>query len=176
MHFGLVLDQQLNFIDHIQNKTTKCYKIIAIIKKLSVNRPRDALLRVYKSFIRPHLDYGNIIYDKPKNEPFKSKIENIQYKTCIAITGAIQGTCREPLVLGLESLESRHWYPKLMSFDKIVNGATPRYLTSYLNTNENPVYNTRVPDQNKIRRFRARTEHFKQLFFPFCVNEWYKLD
>ena len=64
----------------------------------------------------------------------------------------------------------------LIFFYKIVNGATPRYLTSYLNTNENPVYNKRVSDQNKIRRFRARIEHFKQLFFPFCVNEWYKLD
>ena len=37
MRLGLVLDQQLNFIDHIQSKTTKCCKIIAIIKRLSVN-------------------------------------------------------------------------------------------------------------------------------------------
>ena len=65
---------------------------------------------------------------------------------------------------------------KIDIFYKIVNGATPMYLTSYLNTNENMVYNARASDQNKVRRFRARTEHFKQLFFPFCVNEWYKLD
>ena len=71
---------------------TKCYKMIGIIKRLSVNIPRDTLLRIYKSFIRPHLDYGDIIYDKPNNEPFKSKIENIQYKACIALTGVIEGT------------------------------------------------------------------------------------
>ena len=68
---------------------TKSYKRIDIIKRSSVNILRDALLRIYKSFIRPHLDYGDIIYDKPNNESFKNKIENIQYKTCIAITGAI---------------------------------------------------------------------------------------
>ena len=68
---------------------TKSYKRIDIIKRSSVNVLRDALLRIYKSFIRPHLDYGDIIYDKPNNESFKNKIENIQYKTCIAITGAI---------------------------------------------------------------------------------------
>ena len=67
----------------------KSYKRIDIIKRSSVNILRDALLRIYKSFIRPHLDYGDIIYDKPNNESFKNKIENIQYKTCIAITGAI---------------------------------------------------------------------------------------
>ena len=37
MRLGLVLDQQLNFIDHIQSKTTKCFEIIAIIKRLSLN-------------------------------------------------------------------------------------------------------------------------------------------
>ena len=53
--------------------------------------------RIYKSFIRPHLDYGDIIYDKPHNESFKSKIENIKYKACIAITSAIQGKSQEQL-------------------------------------------------------------------------------
>ena len=45
--------------------------MIGVIKRLSVNLPRDVLLRIYKSFIRPHLDYGDIIYDKPNNESFK---------------------------------------------------------------------------------------------------------
>ena len=42
--------------------------MIGIIKRLSVNIPRDALLRIHKSFIRPHLNYGDIIYDKSNNE------------------------------------------------------------------------------------------------------------
>ena len=40
---GLVFDEQLKFNDHIQSKMTKCYKMIGIVKKLSVNIPRDAL-------------------------------------------------------------------------------------------------------------------------------------
>ena len=105
-HLGLLLDGRLNFNEHIQSKLSKCYKMIGILKRLSVNLPRDALLKIYKSFIRPHLDYADIIYDKPNNESFKSKIESVQYKACIAITGAIQGTSRERLYqeLGLESL------------------------------------------------------------------------
>ena len=47
-------------------------------KGLSGNLPHDALLRIYKSFIRSHLDYGDIIYDQPGNKSFKNKIENIQ--------------------------------------------------------------------------------------------------
>ena len=66
--------------------------MIGALKRLSVNISYDVLLRIYKSFLRPHLDYGDIIYDKPHKKSFKNKIENTQYKACITITGAIQGT------------------------------------------------------------------------------------
>ena len=72
--------------------------MIGVIKRLSVNFLCDGLLRIYKSFIRPHLEYVDIIYDKPHNEIFKHKIENIQYKACVAFTGAFQGTSREHLM------------------------------------------------------------------------------
>ena len=64
--------------------------MIGIIKRLSVNVPFDVFLRIYKSLIRPHLDYGDVIYGKPYHESFKIKIGNIQYKVCISITGALQ--------------------------------------------------------------------------------------
>ena len=66
-----------------------------IIKRLSVSAPRKALLTIYKSFIRQHLDYGDILYDKPENQNFQNKLEKVQYKVCIATTGAIQGTSRQ---------------------------------------------------------------------------------
>ena len=75
-HSRLVLDPQLNVNDHIQSKMTKWYKMIGIIKR-SVKTPRDALLRVYKSVIRPHLDWRDIIYDKLNNESFENIMENI---------------------------------------------------------------------------------------------------
>ena len=80
--------------------------MLQVIGKFSIHLPREALHRIYKSFVRPNMDYGDIIFDKPNNESFKSRIESIQYKVCIAITGAIQGTSRERLYreLGLESL------------------------------------------------------------------------
>ena len=79
------------------------------------------VLRIDISFLRPHLDNGDIIYDKPNNESFKSKIENIQYKACIAITSAIQGISRERLYqeLGFESLNNRRCYRKLVFFIKL---------------------------------------------------------
>ena len=80
--------------------------MIGLIRRLSVNLPQNALLTIYKSFIRPHLDYGDILNDKPNNKNFQNKMEKVQY---IAITGGIQVTSRERLYdeLGLHSLVKR---------------------------------------------------------------------
>ena len=56
-HLGLYLDEKLNFSHHIKEKISKAYKGIGVIKKLQNNLPRQSLLTIYKSFIRPHLDY-----------------------------------------------------------------------------------------------------------------------
>ena len=90
------------------------------IKRLHDILPRDSLVAIYKSIIRPHLDYDDIIYDQRNNDSFNDKIEQLQYKACLAITGAIQGTSRECLnsVLGLESLSSRRWCRQLCAICK----------------------------------------------------------
>ena len=48
--------------------------LVYIIKKLSVTLPLSSLLIIYKSFIRPHLDYQDIIYDQPNNNRLSKKI------------------------------------------------------------------------------------------------------
>ena len=68
--------------------------------------------------MRPHLDYGDIIYDQPNKESLNQKIERIQYNAALAITGAIKGTYQKRLYnqLGLESLKFRRWFRKLCTF------------------------------------------------------------
>ena len=94
-HLGVVLDSKLDFNICIEREIRKCNTITELIRRLSVCLPRKTLLTMYKSFFRPHLDYGDILYDKPGNLKFKSKIGKVQYKACIAVTGAIQGTSGE---------------------------------------------------------------------------------
>ena len=96
-HFGIHLDEKLNFYDHINAKTLKAYQGIGIIKRLSNTLPRKSLLTIYKSFIRPHLDYCDTMYDQPNNISFCTKIERIQYNAALTMTGAIKGTSQTKL-------------------------------------------------------------------------------
>ena len=56
------------------------------------------MLTIYKSFVRPHLDYGDIIYDQPQNESFCNKLESIQYNALLAISGTTWGTSKTKLL------------------------------------------------------------------------------
>ena len=94
----------------------KCNKIIGSIKRSSENIPHNCLLKMYKYFIRPHLNYV-----KPKCDNFQNKMKKFQYRASLAITGGIQGTSREQLYdeLGLYSLVKRRWRNKLVFFIKL---------------------------------------------------------
>ena len=60
-HLGMQLDKKLNFEEHLKKVESKVNKTIGIIRKLQNFLPRSALLTIYKSFIRPHIDSGDII-------------------------------------------------------------------------------------------------------------------
>ena len=64
-HLGLVLDSKLAFVTHINEKIITAKKGIRIIKYLSQFLPVKTLDQMYKMFIRPHLDYCDVIYHIP---------------------------------------------------------------------------------------------------------------
>ena len=68
-HLGLTLDSQLNFNEHISSTLSIVNKLTAALRKFHTVLPRHSLLTIYKAFIRPHLDYCDVIYDKIFNEP-----------------------------------------------------------------------------------------------------------
>ena len=120
-HLGIFLDARLTFEEHLKVITTKVNKTIGLLWKLQKTLPRRVVMTMYKTFVRPHLDYGDIIYDQGYNETFHQKLESIQYNACLALAGVIRGSSREKLYheLGLESLQRRRWYKKLCLFYKI---------------------------------------------------------
>ena len=72
------------------------------------------------TFVWPHLDYGDIIYDNFSNATFSQMIESVEYNAALAITDAISICCpsREKLYheLCFESLHDRQWRRKLFVF------------------------------------------------------------
>ena len=135
-HLGVYLDSRLDFREYLQNMFNKTNKTISLLRKLQNNLPRAPLITIYKSFIRPHLDYGDMLYDQTFNNSSHERLESIQYNAALAITCAIRGSSREKLYqeLGFESLQRRRWYRKLCLFYKIIETQYPKYLFELIPT------------------------------------------
>ena len=83
-HLGMFLDIKLNFSEHLKTIFQKTNKTIGLLCKLQTLLPRAPLITIYKSLIRPHLDYGDMIYDQTFNMSFQQKMETIQYNAALA--------------------------------------------------------------------------------------------
>ena len=57
-HLALILDNKLNFNEHLKGIFDQISKTIGLIRKFQPFLPRFSLLIIYKTFVRPHLDYG----------------------------------------------------------------------------------------------------------------------
>ena len=143
------------------------------MQKLNLTLPRSFHLVMYKSFIRPHLDYGDIVYDQPNNSSLSEKIESLQYNTALAITGAIKGSSKEKLYqeLGFGSLKDRRWMRKLCYLYKVISSKRPSYLYNML-----PPLRRSQQNQAFFQPLLCRMEIFKNSFLPYTINEWNKLD
>ena len=60
-HPGLILDSKLTFAKHISQKISIARKGIVIIKCMSSYATTKTLDQIYKIFVRPHMDYCDII-------------------------------------------------------------------------------------------------------------------
>ena len=110
-HQGMILDCKLNFQSHIREAIIKESRGIGIVRFLSKYVSRDHLGQIYYLYVRPHLDFGDIIDHKCDPE-FK-----------------LDFTRPDRLYeeLGWEILYYRRWYRCLCHFYKLRNDQRPYY-------------------------------------------------
>ena len=81
--------------------------MVFILNFLSKSIPLGTLDQMYKMYIRPLFDYGDIIYHIPHNynlfdssislNSLMEKVENVQYQAALAVSGCWQGSNRSKL-------------------------------------------------------------------------------
>ena len=101
-HLRLILDTKLSFSAHIKAAISKTRKGIGLLKYHSKYLPRHTLNELYKLYLRPHLDYGDVIYLIPSKvcefsqniilPSLMEKLESVQYSAVLAVTGTWRGT------------------------------------------------------------------------------------
>ena len=80
----MLLDSKRDFDEHVKGVFDRTSKSVGLIRKLKNFLTRPSLLLIYKSFVRPHQDYSDIIYDQAFIGSFQKKLEFIQYNAALA--------------------------------------------------------------------------------------------
>ena len=109
---GMILDSALNFHCHMKEKIVSARRGIGVIRYLSKYVSHDVLDQMQKLYVRPHLNYGDVINHKvdPELSPdFTKELEATQYSAALAVSGAWRGTskCKLYEELGWENLYHR---------------------------------------------------------------------
>jgi len=184
-HIGFILDSKLTFASHILDKISAARKGLGIIKCLARFLSVKDLNMIFKMYIRPHLDFCDVIYHKPAlTNPFDSSInlnylmntlERIQYQAALAITGTWKGTNLNKIYdeLGWESLTDRRWSRRLFQFYKIQNNLTPPYLRDPIPPSRTHLFGQR--SGNILHDIRYNTNRYGDSFYPDSVDCWNKV-
>ena len=85
---GVTIDSELTFEEHIMNQIKKANSIVGLIKRSFVYLTPHLFKKLFTSFVRPHLEYGQVIWS-PKLRKHANLVENVQRRAT-----KIVSTCR----------------------------------------------------------------------------------
>ena len=114
------------------------------MKSLKFTLGRRSLETIHLSFIRPLLEYGDLIFDNLTNFE-QNELDKIQNGAARIVTGTTKLTSIENLYTntGWQTLGNRRNIHKLMLMYKLLYSLAPSYLYSLLPENNNAGYTLR---------------------------------
>ena len=175
-HLGLTFSADLNWKNHIRSIVSKASQRVAIMKRLKFTLSRSTLERLYKTIIRPVLEYSCVIVDACTTADCES-IESVQYEAARICTGALWNTNKVTLLreMGWETLATRRKYHKLMLLFKIKNEMVPPYLANMSLPLVSSVQSYSLRNANHIRTPRVNTARYRSAFYPSSISLWNQL-
>lgn len=172
-HLGLLFNTTCHWGDHIDQIICKANAKLNILRNLKFDLDRKTLEIMYFTFIRPTLEYGDIIYDNCPNY-YKEKLEKINTEAARIVTGGTKLVSLEELYreCGWEKLEKRRENHKLIQFYKMINGHTPSYLNELIPNQHNQTHQYNTRNSNNIVNIQCKTSYHFNSFIPSTIRLW----
>ena len=175
-HLGLVFQQDCTWHEHIDNIKCKAWFRINIMRKLKFTLDRKSLQTIYFSFIRPLLEYANIVWDNCTQYEV-NELEKIQHEAARIVTGATKLASINSLLTetGWETLATRRKKHKLVSFYKMQNGLSPVYLSTLLPDSVGNTSSYNLRNINNTQTIHCNTQQYYNSFLPATIRNWNEL-
>ena len=169
---GIIFDKKLSFSDHIQTKIKIANRNLGIIFKTFTYMDKEMFRTLYKSLVRPHLEYGSVIWS-PRLKKDQIALENVQRRATKLLPALKNVTYKNRLLdLGIPTLEYRRVRADMVQMYKKFHGndIVDKDKLFVMNTNLNTRGNCM-----KIFKKRVKTEFRRGMFSQRMVNTWNSL-
>ena len=169
---GVQIDHKFNFHVHTAAAIKKASQVLGLIKRTYITRDADTITTLYKSLVRPHLEYGNLIWGPNFKEDMKS-VEKIQRRATKIIYNLKDTPYEDRLqILDLPSLYYRRKRGDMIQTYKIMNRLVRLKPTTLF---EPARYSsTRGHKQKLCKKKATKTQRIKS-FGIRVVNDWNNL-
>ena len=151
-------------------------KGIDLLQNLQPILPQTSILTIYQSFIRPHFDYDDVVYDQNFILCFFLQTRNFSIQYSFRNYGSNKenvncyfGLTWIGVTVGISSTKKMDEtpFPTLQSFSTKL----PSYIYDFI-----PPVRQFQRHPNTFNFFYCRTEYFKSSFFPWVIGDWNKLN
>ena len=172
-HLGVILQDNFKWDSHVKAIITKVNMLISCLSSFKYRLGRLALETLYRSFIMPHFDYADTVWDSC-SDTLSNTLEELHLQALRIISGSVRGTSHQKLYeeTGFCSLKERRKRHKLTTLKKLTLGLGPNYLLDLLPplvAATNP-YPRRRPHDRVVPVHR--TEVYRRSFFPSTTALW----
>ena len=170
---GVVIDKDLKFHQQTASAVKKANMALGLIKKSFAFLDDQMLPLLYKSLVRPHLEYGNVIWG-PFYKGDAQKVERIQRRATKGVPGLSSLTYEERLRhLKLPSLQHRRRRGDMIMTYKIVTGKVNLDREDFFSFAQNQT--NRGSHPYKLGKPKAVKEVRRNTFSTRVVNDWNNL-
>jgi len=178
-HLGLTLSTDLRFHDHVNTIIKTVNSLLGPIYPVAKLLPRHILNEIYQIYIRPHLDYCDIIYDGNISIADMTRLQTLQNRIGRLVTGALFRTSTDRLLddLGWERLQTRRIIHKLLFFHRIFFNAPrlPTYITQIITESRQNTTGLNLRNASNLSMPKNRLNSLQHSFFPTTTHLWNQL-
>ena len=166
-HLGVHISKDCTWHEQIEYIKEKTWLQINIMRKFKFLLDRKSLETIYWSFIRPILEYGDVVWDSCTQQE-KRDIEKIHNGAARIVTDTTKIVSINLLYeeTGWETLKIRRKNHKLTLFFKMINGLSPQYLSDLVSETIDSSSNYNLRNSNDIHLVNARTSPYYNSFLP----------
>ena len=170
-HLGLNISKDGTHHTHIDLITEKAYRRLNILRRFKFILDRKTLETIYRTYIRPLLEYADVIWDNNITY-LVDKIEKVQMEAARIVTGGIRLVSLNNLYLetGWDKLKNRREMHRLVYFYKMKNNISPQYLSDLVPDSLNSIHSHNTRNSSIIPPIRTRTSLYTNYFLPATIR------